>query len=205
MEYAVAIIIGYLLGSINPAYICGRLKGFDIRERGSHNAGASNAKICLGWGYFILVVVYDICKSLISVLIVRLLFKGAYEASILAGCAAIIGHCYPFYLQFKGGKGFASYIGFSFIVNWKWCLIILACGMVMALILNYICVGTLSMSVGFPIAMILIKSSTLIIGFMALASAVVLWKHRVNVIKFLKKEEIGINGKMIGINLLNKD
>ena len=202
MEYVVAIIIGYLLGSINPAYLFGRMKGFDIRERGSKSAGASNAKICLGWGYFIVVVAYDILKSIIAVLLIRFLFKDAYLASIIAGLSAIIGHCYPFYLDFKGGKGFASYIGFSFIVDWKCCLIILVVSLILALIFNYIVVSTASMIIGFPIAILFLEASIFVVIIMAIGSFVVLWKHRINAVKFLSKQEIGINGKMVGINLL---
>lgn len=205
MEYVLAIIIGYLLGSINPAYLFGKMKGFDIRERGSKNAGASNAKICLGWGYFIVVVAYDVLKSIIAVLLIRLIFKDAYLASIVAGLAAIIGHCYPFYLDFNGGKGFASYIGFSFIVDWKWCLIILFISLVLALLLNYIVVSTASMIIGFPIAIFILKASIAVVIIMAIGSLVVLWKHRINAVKFLSKQEIGINGKPIGISLLKNN
>ena len=112
MNLILSITLGYLIGSFNTAYVCGKLHGFDIRERGSHNAGASNAKLCLGWGYFFLVAIVDILKSIIAFYFIKLIFPSSDNIELLsfiAALAAVIGHCFPFYLGFKGGKGFAEY------------------------------------------------------------------------------------------------
>ena len=83
MEYIFSVFLGYLLGSVNPAYIFGRLKGFDIRQRGSKSAGASNAKICLGWGYFIVTVIYDISKAYISRFVISKIFPNNLYLPVL--------------------------------------------------------------------------------------------------------------------------
>ena len=155
MEYVFSALLGYFLGSVNPAYIFGRLKGFDIRQRGTKSAGASNAKICLGWGYFIATVIYDISKAYISRFVISKVFPNNLYLPVLAGVLAVLGHCFPFYLQFKGGKGFASFIGLSLYINFKYALIILVAGLVLSLVLNYIVVATVIQTVGFPAFMII--------------------------------------------------
>lgn len=199
MEYVFSIFLGYLLGSVNPAYIFGRLKGFDIRQRGSRSAGASNAKLCLGWGYFIATVIYDISKAYISRLVVSKIWPSNTFLPVLAGVRAVLGHCFPFYLQFKGGKGFASFIGLSLYINFKYALIILIAGLVLSLILNYIVTATVIQTLGFPAFMIISglypPASCLAV---CLASFVILSKHRANFLNLKSGEEIGINGKKIG-------
>lgn len=113
------IIIGYLLGSISPAYILARLlRGIDIREYGTRNAGARNVKKVLGWGPFIITVIYDLAKGLLSMYLAWRL--GAPEVVIYAsGYAAILGHIFPFYLRFRGGEGQATTLGIFFFIMVK--------------------------------------------------------------------------------------
>lgn len=113
------IIIGYLLGSVSPAYILGRLlKGIDIREHGTGNAGSRNVKQVLGFWPFVVTVVYDLGKGLLAMYIAIKL--GAPLGIIyLAGYAAIIGHILPFYLRFRGGEGQATTLGIFFFVITK--------------------------------------------------------------------------------------
>ena len=143
MNYLLAIIIGYGLGCINPAYILGIIKGFDIRTKGTFNAGASNAKVTMGWPAFFVVVVYDILKAFIAVFLIRYLYPGQEGIAILAGCMAIVGHIFPFYLQFKGGKGFASYIGLVFAVDWKIGVALVIVGLALSFLANWIVMATL--------------------------------------------------------------
>jgi len=103
-----AILIGYLIGSISPAFILGKvLKGIDIREYGDKNAGTTNVKRVLGIGPAIITAIFDLSKGLISMLI-------AYKLGLnpifiyLSGFAAILGHIFPFYLEFRGGQGVAT-------------------------------------------------------------------------------------------------
>ena len=199
MIYVLISIFSYLLGSINPAYIFGRIKGFDIRERGSKNAGASNAKLCLGWKYFIICVIFDISKAIISILIIRYILLGNKLMEIVGGCFTIIGHCFPFYLNFKGGKGFASYIGLSLTINYKIFVIIMIIALILAIISNYIVTATMILSFSVPIVAYILKMSVNCIICLILMTTLIVFQHRSNFIKFIHNQEIGINGKTIGL------
>ncbi|MFX1478297.1 MAG: glycerol-3-phosphate acyltransferase [Promethearchaeota archaeon] len=114
-----SIIIGYLLGTILPAYWFGRLKGIDIREEGTKNAGTSNAFKVLGLAYAIPTALYDTLKGLFAILIAFYL-KTDFIFIQIAGLAAIIGHIFPFYLRFRGGQGVATAMGMLlyYLVNY---------------------------------------------------------------------------------------
>ncbi|MHA2391280.1 MAG: glycerol-3-phosphate acyltransferase [Promethearchaeota archaeon] len=106
----ISILIGYFLGGILPSYIFGKLKGIDIREEGTKNAGTSNAFKVLGLKYAIPTALYDTLKGLLAMLVAYSL--GAHFIFIqLAGIATILGHVFPFYLQFRGGQGNATATG----------------------------------------------------------------------------------------------
>lgn len=114
-----AVLIGYLLGSVSPAYILGRLlRGIDIRQYGTHNAGTRNVKQVLGLGPAIICGIYDFLKGLLAMLIAWKL--GVPEIIVyIAGYAAILGHIFPFYLKFRGGEGQATTLGIFFYIATK--------------------------------------------------------------------------------------
>ena len=109
--FVISLIIGYVLGSLNPGYLIGRMKGINILEVGTKNPGTSNVWHSLGKKYGILTAAYDIFKSLISCIIAVYLLHLSYFLAQFAGIMAIIGHVFPFYLRFHGGKGVAAAIG----------------------------------------------------------------------------------------------
>ena len=119
MQYAIAILMGYLLGSSNMAYWISQIKKVDIRSNGSGNLGASNATVLLGWGAGVIVAVHDIGKAFLAVLAVKFLFPDVENVGVVTGVACILGHIYPFYLKFKGGKGLASMIGVVAALDWR--------------------------------------------------------------------------------------
>ncbi|HPW53943.1 MAG TPA: glycerol-3-phosphate acyltransferase [Erysipelotrichaceae bacterium] len=197
MSYIIAIMVGYGLGCINPAYFLGILKGFDIRTKGTMNAGASNAKTTMGWPAFVMVAAYDILKAFIAVFLIRYFYPAQEGAAILAGCMAVIGHIYPFYLQFKGGKGFASYIGLVFAVNWKIGIVLLVIGLSLSFLSNWIVMATLTFIFGFPLYCLFTKAPLITVIAAMAVSSIILAKHFVNFKKLRKGEEIGINGKPV--------
>ncbi len=110
----IAIIVGYLLGSILPAYLIARfLKGFDIRERGTRNPGVSNAAKTMNHKIAALVAVYDLSKAPLAMIIASYLQVPTYII-YLSGVAVILGHIAPFYLKFRGGRGLSVAVGISF-------------------------------------------------------------------------------------------
>lgn len=109
-----ALVIGYLLGGVQSAILLGRLKGVDIRTQGSGNAGTTNTVRVLGKKAGAMVLLMDIAKTLIAILIASLLFKGVAPnvvISLYAGIGVILGHSYPVFFGFKGGKGIAATAG----------------------------------------------------------------------------------------------
>ena len=203
MKLIIALSIGYLTGSFNTAYICGRLHGFDIRERGSHNAGASNAKLCLGWGYFFLVAIVDILKSIIAYNLIKLIFPLSDNIELLsfaAALSAVIGHCFPFYLGFKGGKGFATYIGLCLLIEPLYTLIALIVLLILSYLVRYILVATFGLTITMPV-LSFINAHGILLKFtiVLIAALVVVYKHNINIKRFIKNEELDMNGNHIGI------
>ena len=116
MTRAVCLLIGYVFGLFQTAYIYGRMNGIDIREYGSGNAGTTNALRVLGKKAGIIVLLGDVAKTVLAVLLVRILFQRDYGdmlplLGIYAAAGAILGHNYPVHLGFKGGKGIACTAG----------------------------------------------------------------------------------------------
>lgn len=114
-----SVIIGYLLGAILPSYIFGKLKGIDIREEGTKNAGTANAFRVLGLPYAIPTALFDTVKGLLAMLIAYSLGANLFFMQ-LSGIAAIIGHIFPFYIKFRGGQGVATAAGMLlfYLVNY---------------------------------------------------------------------------------------
>ena len=151
MQYVIAAVLGYLLGCSNMAFYLAKIKKADLTKAGTGNLGASNATVLLGWKAGILVAVHDAGKALLAVLLAAWLFPGTENIGALAGIASVLGHIFPFYLKFRGGKGFASYIGMTIALNWKLALCVLAAVVLVTLITDYIVCGTVTTLVAVPV------------------------------------------------------
>ncbi len=151
MYYLLCALGSYLIGTINPSYIIARLKGFDIRKSGSGNAGGSNAVITMGGKIGALCMLIDIIKAyLVVVFAVKLLPEYLYIRSV-SSVAVILGHMFPFYMRFKGGKGLACLGGSILAYDAMLFVIMLSLAILLAFITDYICFVPLSASVVFPI------------------------------------------------------
>ena len=144
------ILIGYAFGNFSPAYLFGRTKGYDIREEGSGNAGATNAFILVGKHAFFITAALDILKAFLACNLCRVIFPELAFAAPLAGTSCIIGHMYPILLRFHGGKGLASLGGVVLAWRWKWFLLLLAIAIVIAFATRYVCLVAPTMSLVFP-------------------------------------------------------
>lgn len=193
MGYLIAILGGYLLGCSNMAFYLEKLTKKSVRGGGSGNLGTSNTVTRLGWAAGILVGVHDIGKALLSVYLAKWLFPGLEYAPVAAGAACVLGHIFPFYLKFKGGKGFASYIGVIFALDWSIALAIIAALIAASLITDILVAGTLTTVISAPIALGLHNGRWILALILALASAVVIFRHRENLVRiFITGGEIGI-------------
>ncbi len=152
--YICGVFIGYLLGNINTAAILARIKGFDIRGRGSGNAGASNALVTMGKGAAVCSALVDILKAFLPVwllLHVIPLPEGCSHLPVLVGIAVILGHMFPFWMQFRGGKGFASLLGFSLAIDWRFFLVCIAILAILLLTTRYIALATIACAAALPV------------------------------------------------------
>ena len=144
-------LFGYLIGGINPSYIIGRLKGFDIRKKGSGNAGASNALIVMGKKVGIISALFDIAKAAAAYLLAPLIFGELALAAEIAGVACILGHMFPAYMKFKGGKGLACLGGVLIGIDWRLFLILITLEILLCLWVDYICIVPITASILIPI------------------------------------------------------
>ena len=193
LEYLITVVIGYLLGCFQVSYYLGKIfKKIDIREYGSNNAGASNATIVMGWKYGALTVFCDISKAIVAIMIIHLVFPDNPILKYLAGTTCIIGHIFPFYMKFKGGKGFASYIGMIIAIDFKIAIIAIIGIIAITIISDYIVIATLSVISGFPIYKLYTGEHIVILGLLTFIFIVIFIKHFINIKRIYKGEEIGL-------------
>ncbi len=200
MAYLIAISIGYLLGCSNLAYWLAKWNNVDFRKGGSGNLGASNATILLGWKAGVLVGIHDIGKAILAVLLAKLLFPEAEYVDAAAGVAAVLGHVFPFYLKFKGGKGLASFLGLVAALNWKVGIAVALLLVLITLVTDFISLGTLTVSVTAPVGFFLTTGRMIVPLILAVASLVLICKHIENIHRLLNKTEIGLRSTIKGEN-----
>jgi acyl phosphate:glycerol-3-phosphate acyltransferase len=192
MNYIISIIIGYCFGMINPAYIIAKkVKGIDIRNSGSKNSGATNVTIVIGWKYGILTAFIDISKGILAILLCKYLLSYNENLLFLVAFGVIIGHDFPFYLKFKGGKGTAPFIGLMIAINPALGIVGIITLIIVTVITDYIAIGTIIMNLE---ACILVYFYYPIYCFVILVILFILvvFKHINNIIKISRSEEIGL-------------
>jgi glycerol-3-phosphate acyltransferase PlsY len=204
MAYILSILMGYVLGSSSMAYYLGKWKNQDVRQVGTGNLGASNTAVVFGWGAAVAVAVHDIGKALLAVVLAKLLFPEAALAGAAAGVAAVLGHIYPFYLNFRGGKGLASYFGLVLALNWKLAIIVAIVLVAVTVITDFISLGAISTVILVPVYVWLVLGSAPMALVLAVGSTVMLWKHRENIVRIIRKEEIGLRSTAKGENRVDK-
>lgn len=190
--YIAAVLAGYLIGCSNMALYLSKLQGVDLRKGGSGNLGASNAMVMMGWKAGILVGIHDIGKAAIAVLLAKILLPDLPLIGASVGVASVLGHMFPFYLRFRGGKGFASYLGMTLALNWKFALIVMVIVVIVTLVTDYIVVGTVTTMVVVPAYLGYAAGSWLLAGILCIASFIILYKHRENYVRIWNGTEIGL-------------
>lgn len=199
MKYILVILIGYLLGCSNMAYYLANWKKADLRSGGSGNLGASNVVVLLGWQAGILTAVHDIGKASLAVLLAKWLFPELDLAGAAAGVSCVLGHIFPFYLKFRGGKGFASYFGMTLALNWKLALVVGIAIVAVTLITDYIVCGTLTTIISVPLY-IGFTRGWLMALILCIATAVIVYKHRENYPRMINGTELGLRSAIKGKN-----
>ena len=125
LRVAACVLIGYLLGSVSPSFLLARRKGYDVRQSGSGNAGASNTVILVGKLAGLLVALLDILKAACAWWLCEALFPALSVAGPIAGVSALLGHLFPVWLRFRGGRGLACLGGICLAYNPRTLLLML--------------------------------------------------------------------------------
>ena len=147
----VCALVGYLFGCLNPATVVGRIKGYDPKQSGSGNPGASNTVIMAGKTAGLAVALFDILKAAAACKLAQTLFPELRAAYPVAGSACILGHIYPVTLRFQGGKGLACLGGVILAYDPRTLLFLLTCALLLGLTCHYVCIVTTTMSALWPV------------------------------------------------------
>lgn len=198
MGHIIACLLGYLMGSSSMTYYLGKLKNIDVRSRGSGNLGASNATVLMGWGAGVLVAVHDIGKGVLAVALSRLLFPELELVGICAGVACVLGHMFPFYLGFRGGKGLASFLGVVLALDWRLALGVALLLVIVTVVTDFIALGTLSVVVAAPVGLGFLTGSVWMPLILLIATVVMVFKHMDNLQRIQKGTEIGLRSTIKG-------
>lgn len=195
----VTIIIGYMFGCLNGAQIVGKYKNINIRNSGSKNAGASNTTVLLGWRYGFIVAFIDVMKAVISLVVIAIIldkYTFLFEIQILLlyinALFVVVGHNFPITMNFKGGKGTASFFGVLLFLNWKFAVMGLVILLIFAFVSNYFVTGTFMLYLSF----IMYTAYTFGRGATYIAflfTILFLVKHRENFKRIMNKEEVKLS------------
>jgi glycerol-3-phosphate acyltransferase PlsY len=199
-----AIVLGYVFGLFQTGYIYGRSQGIDIRKQGSGNAGTTNSLRVLGLKAGAITFIGDLLKAILAVVVAWLIFKGRYPEGVrllmlYAGFGAVLGHNFPFYLNFKGGKGIASTSGVILALYPAAAVVCLIVFSVCLAVTRYVSLSSILMVITFMIAALvsnhlgwfgvaenlMIEFDILVVCFTAMA----IWRHRANIVRLIHGNE----------------
>ncbi len=197
-DIVIAIAVGYILGSIANAVWWGKtFYGLDIRQEGSMNAGATNTFRVLGKKAGFPVLLLDMLKGFLPVFFLPQLLGFEFGTNefiavqIITSFAAVIGHLYPLFAGFKGGKGIATSLGAIIAIHMGAAGICIAVFLTLFLLTRYVSVGSIGGAISFPVSLAIIFPSTpdLLVRFAIALCLVVLYTHRLNIKRLFKGEE----------------
>lgn len=214
----VIAIIAYLIGSINFSVIFSKkMAGFDVREKGSGNAGTTNMLRSVGKKAAAITLLCDILKGVVAIIAAILignLFNASNKAILvqIAGIAVVIGHTFPIFFGFKGGKGVATSLGILIMSNWEIGLICLAVGVTLIIITKMVSVGSCMAAILFAVLTFFIKDNYIVsegssyLVYSIILAAFILFNHRSNIVRLIqgKENKISFKSKKTASNNKNK-
>lgn len=190
------LLIGYIFGCFQTSYFLSiKFKKKDIRDIGSGNAGASNITSEMGWGFGILTGFCDMLKAYIPVKIITLIFTTSLyqlDYMTLAGTGAILGHIFPFFMNFRGGKGIACYIGMLIGIDWQIGLLAAGFITICTIITDFVAVGSIILYIIMPILTYYNGNSNIIITCSIILMIIGIIKHWINIQRMLNGNEKGL-------------
>ena len=199
MERIICLVIGYVFGLLQTGYLVGKMNHIDIRQQGSGNAGSTNALRVMGWKAGAMTFAGDVVKCVAAVLLVRLvIYRDLEYAPLLgmyAGLGATLGHNFPFYLGFRGGKGIAATAGLVLSFNWIMAILGIITFFTTFFVTHLVSLGSLLVYVGIMIELVALGQS----GYFGMSqmhlnelyavglvlAVMAFWKHRENIKRLL--------------------
>lgn len=204
MERLICLVIGYICGLFQTGYLYGKLHHIDIRQHGSGNAGTTNALRTLGWKAGVITFLGDCLKCIVAVWIAWMIFGKSHERmfellAMYAGVGAVLGHNFPFYLHFKGGKGIAATAGILLAVNPRVAIVAYLTFIVIVVITRYVSLGSIVLVIMFAVGMVIqgeVFGTTLIpperyelYGLSLFLMLLAIYKHKANIKRLLNGTE----------------
>ncbi len=209
--YIIMAIIAYLIGSVNFSVIISKkVAGFDVREKGSGNAGTTNMLRAVGKKAAAVTLICDVLKGVIAIgiaIILGNIVKDINRELLIqvAGIAVVLGHTFPVFFGFKGGKGVATSLGILLLSNWQIGLICLVFGIVLIILTRMVSLGSCAAAVLFPVLTLFIndhytvltegKSGSTYFIYSVILAVIVLYNHRSNIKRILSGTENKISFK----------
>ena len=206
--YIIVALLAYAIGSINFSVLISRkMAGFDVREKGSGNAGTTNMLRAIGIKAAIITLICDILKGVVAVLIAFLIGKMTQNTDKalliqIAGILVIVGHTFPIFFEFRGGKGIATALGVLLITNWKIGLICLIFAVILIAITRMVSVGSMSAAVLFPILTLFMGGNFIVsqggikyFVYSIILACFVIFNHRENIKRIMNGTENKISFK----------
>ena len=207
VTYILIAIIAYLIGSINfSILISKKMAGFDVREKGSGNAGTTNMLRSVGKKAAALTLLCDVLKGVVAILIAIWaghIMKDLDKALIvqLAAIAVVLGHTFPIYFGFKGGKGVATSLGVLLLVNWKIGLICLVFALILITLTRMVSLGAVTAAILYPVLVMFIHTNYTVaegsnyLIFSIILAIIVVFNHRANIKRLMEGTESKISFK----------
>ncbi len=213
---ATIVILSYLIGSIPTSIIVTKaVKGIDIREHGSGNAGGTNVMRVLGWKHGLIVILLDAFKGVLAVVVVARLHYGSMPfenitpfddftlVQIIAGISAVVGHIWTIFAGFKGGKGIATALGVLLMIVTVDMLIAIGVFVLVVTISRYVSLGSILGAISVPLALVIrenvfnvnIPSYNTLLPFVIFLSLLVIFTHRKNVVRLINGNESKVSFK----------
>ena len=205
MEYIIIAIIAYLIGSINFSILISKKKaGYDIRQKGSGNAGTTNMLRNLGKKYAAITLICDVLKGVVAIgiaIIVGNILGDTNKALLvqIAGVAVVIGHTFPIFFGFKGGKGVSTSLGILLMTNWQLGLICLVFALVLMALTRVVSMGSIAAAILYPVLTLFVGGGHYIVEstglgngyfiYSVILAIIVIFNHRENIKRILSGTE----------------
>lgn len=192
MKHFIIFILGYFIGTISSSYLIGKFAGnIDIRKHGSGNLGATNTLRVLGLKAGIGVLLADFLKGVAATLIG--IWIGGEFGGLMGGLGAIVGHNWPVFLGFKGGKGIATSLGLIFTLFPKIGAILVVCGIIIIAATRYVSLASLVGSIMFPILVAVFNYDLIYVIISIVIAVLAIYRHRSNIERLINGNENKIN------------